>query len=86
MTLTAFIPEGLPGPEHFAIVDTPAPTEDALSEGGLLLQVMCMSADPYLRGGLKGETPGGLSAGGPVPRPMAGFVAGKVLASQKEVR
>lgn len=75
VTLTSVVPEGLPGPEHFSIVETPAPTEDSLVEGDLLLQVMVMSADPYLRPGIKS---------GEVPRPMSGFVAGRVVTSRKQ--
>ena len=56
------------------MVETPAPTEADLADGGVLLKVLCMSADPYLRGGLKEGT---------VPRPMAGFVSGRVVASKR---
>lgn len=79
VTLTSFIPEGLPGPEHFTIVDSPAPTKFDVPEGGLLLRVDVMSADPYLRSGCKSET-----RGGAIPRPMIGFVAGHVLESKCE--
>ena len=41
----------------------------------MVLQVMAMSADPYLRGGIKT---------GEVPRPMVGFVAGKIIESRNE--
>ena len=40
---------------------------------------MCMSADPYLRSGCKSE-----EKGGAIPRPMAGFVSGKIVASKRE--
>ena len=75
VTLTTLIPSGLPGPEHFSTVESTAPTADDLEEGGFLLKVFAMSADPYLRGGCKT---------GEVPRPMAGFVAGKVMASKSD--
>ena len=78
VTLTSYIPEGLPGPEHFAIVESTLPTEADLVEGGVLLQVLVMSADPYLRSGCKDE-----AKGGPLPKTMIGFVAGKVLASKR---
>jgi hypothetical protein len=75
VTLLTLIPEGLPLPEHFELVEGPAPVESVLPEGALLLKALCFSADPYLRGGCKS---------GAVPRPMSGFVSGKVLASKKE--
>eukprot|EP00620_Florenciella_sp_RCC1587_P000693 CAMPEP_0182592312 /NCGR_PEP_ID=MMETSP1324-20130603/75655_1 /TAXON_ID=236786 /ORGANISM="Florenciella sp., Strain RCC1587" /LENGTH=74 /DNA_ID=CAMNT_0024809693 /DNA_START=29 /DNA_END=249 /DNA_ORIENTATION=- len=65
VTLIELVPEGIPEPKHFAIVDSPIPV--CGQEGDLVLQVMAMSADPYLRGGIKT---------GEVPRPMTGFVAG----------
>uniref|UniRef100_A0A7S2BSP8 Enoyl reductase (ER) domain-containing protein n=1 Tax=Florenciella parvula TaxID=236787 RepID=A0A7S2BSP8_9STRA len=73
VTLIELVPEGIPEPKHFAIVDSPIPV--CGQEGDLVLQVMAMSADPYLRGGIKT---------GEVPRPMTGFVAGKVIESQNE--
>ena len=78
VTLTTFIPEGLPGPEHFTIVESVAPTEADLAEGGVLLQVLVMSADPYLRSKCKDEE----KAGQALPMTMTGFVAGKVLSSK----
>ena len=45
----------------------------------LLSTGMCMSADPYLRSGCKSE-----EKGGAIPRPMAGFVSGKIVASKRE--
>ena len=38
VTLTKYIPEGLPGPEHFEIVETPAPTEADMSDGDIIVQ------------------------------------------------
>jgi NADPH-dependent curcumin reductase CurA len=75
VTLTTLIPSGLPGPEHFSIQESPAPEEKDLKEGGILIQVLCMSPDPYLRGGLKT---------GDVPRTMSGFVSGIILASKSD--
>jgi NADPH-dependent curcumin reductase CurA len=40
---------GEPKPEHFTIAESQVNASD-LAEGGLLLQVLVMSADPYLRG------------------------------------
>lgn len=59
-------------------MDSPLPTAADLKEGGILLQILAMSADPYLRSGCKSE-----ANGGAVPRPMTGFVSGKVLASKR---
>jgi len=53
-----------------------ASDEDELPEGAILLKVLAMSADPYLRGSIK---PDSAPAEGKV---MTGFVAGKVLASR----
>ena len=78
VTLTSYIPSGLPTNEHFTIIESPLPTENDMTEGSILLQVLSMSADPYLRSGCKSE-----ANGGAIPRPMAGFVAGKVLASKR---
>ena len=69
--LKELIPEGIPTAEHFEIVDVTIGEGD-LAEGDLLLQTLVLSADPYMRGGFKD---------GAVPRPVAGFVAGKVVAS-----
>jgi NADPH-dependent curcumin reductase CurA len=68
--LARLIPEGIPSQEDFAIAEGPAPVCEA--DGDIVLQVMAMSADPYLRSGCKS---------GDVPRPMSGFVAGKVIES-----
>jgi NADPH-dependent curcumin reductase CurA len=66
--------EGIPGPEHFRIEETAVPVLE--EDGGVLLQVLAMSADPYLRGGIK---PGrGKKAGDA----MSGFVSGIVLESK----
>ena len=75
--LQQLIPSGLPGPEHFEVVASKAPTADEVPEGGILLRVDYFSADPYLRSGCKSE-----EKGGAVPRDMEGFVAGHVLCSR----
>lgn len=74
VTLKTLIPSGLPGPEHFEIVESPTPDAE-LPEGALLLRVLVFSADPYLRGGFKTGT---------VPRVVEGFVAGRVEESRRE--
>jgi NADPH-dependent curcumin reductase CurA len=60
----------VPGPEHFEVLSEPTP--ESAPPGGLLLQSLVLSADPYLRGGCKTVEAGA---------PMSGFVAGKVLES-----
>jgi len=78
VTLTKYIPEGMPGPEHFEIVDTPAPVEADMADGDIIVKCLCFSADPYLRSGCKSE-----AKGGAIPRPMSGFVSGKIVASKR---
>ena len=66
-------------PEHFEIRESTMPTPEEVEEGGVLIKVLVMSADPYLRPACKSE-----AKGGPVPRPMAGFVTGRVLSSKRD--
>ena len=62
------VPEGLVPIDSFTVQSLPVPE---LGDG-LLVELLCLSADPYMRGGLKlGRT----------PRTMAGYVSGRVLAS-----
>lgn len=69
------VKEGMPKPEHFRVEDSTVST--ALeAEGDILVQALCFSADPYLRGMIKmGERvkPGA---------PMQVFISGKVLKSR----
>eukprot|EP00746_Dinoflagellata_sp_MGD_P144580 gnl/MRDRNA2_/MRDRNA2_77294_c0_seq2.p1 gnl/MRDRNA2_/MRDRNA2_77294_c0~~gnl/MRDRNA2_/MRDRNA2_77294_c0_seq2.p1 ORF type:complete len:455 (+),score=103.45 gnl/MRDRNA2_/MRDRNA2_77294_c0_seq2:82-1446(+) len=64
--------EGMPGPEHFKIVETPI---GEVPEGGLLLEVVCMSADPYMRSRIK-------SASDAKAGPISGYVSGRILESK----
>mmetsp|Transcript_8608 Transcript_8608/g.10028 ORF Transcript_8608/g.10028 Transcript_8608/m.10028 type:complete len:358 (+) Transcript_8608:85-1158(+) len=76
--LIDYLDEGVPGPEHFTIGEGPVPTLTPDGDGDILIQVVAMSADPYLRGGIKpgrGKKPGDA---------MNGFVSGFVLASNSE--
>jgi len=76
--------EGIPGPEHFEILKTSVKASD-LPDGGILLDVLVMSVDPYLRGGLKNRNPlSGKEGTGSGRRIMSGFVAGKVIASKSD--
>lgn len=70
--------EGIPGPEHFRIARTEttfAAMESECLEGGIVIQSLVFSADPYLRGSIKtdGAIPG---------NQMFGFIAGKVIVSK----
>jgi NADPH-dependent curcumin reductase CurA len=68
---------GVPKPEHFKIVESQVLSAN-VPQGGILVQILVMSADPYLRGQIR--TTGAIKAGSP----MTGFVAGKVLHSENE--
>jgi len=75
LLLKTVIPSGLPGPEHFDVVDFECPL--AAAEGEVTFRILVMSADPFLRGWVKGR-PGTVEVG----QRMMGFVAGKVIASK----
>jgi len=81
LTLIQSVDYGLPGPEHFRIIEAEFDLEKAKNdcpEGGVLLQNMVLSADPYLR--LHIKSPGQVHPGSP----MRGHVAGKVLVSKND--
>jgi NADPH-dependent curcumin reductase CurA len=69
--------EGVPGPEHFEMVTSAAPTRCS-KKGQLLVQVLVMSVDPYLRNGLK------RNAGAVDGKVMEAFVCGQVLESASD--
>ena len=71
VNLTSAVPEGMPGPEHFEVTDVLVPQ---LGDG-ILVELLTLSADPYMRGGLKMPLKDGK------PRRMAGYVSGRVLKS-----
>lgn len=75
ITLKTHVEEGLPLKEHFEIVTSTVET-NLLEEGDIAIQVLVMSADPYLRGRIKSS--GMIKLGDP----LSGFVAGKVIASK----
>lgn len=81
VTLKQYVDEGLVGPEHFEI-KTSTVDPAALKDGEILLKVLVMSADPYLRSRIKSKDAFSGSAALKLGDPMAGFVAGKVLASK----
>jgi len=66
--------EGLPGPEHFKIVESTVTT--ILGEGNVLIKALVFSADPYLRGRIRSS--GSFKSG----QTLEGFIAGKVLHSK----
>ena len=51
VTLIEPLAEGLPGPEHFLIKKEICDLN--LEEGQILVKLMAISADPYLRGQIK---------------------------------
>ena len=71
LRLKTKLPEGLPGNEHFDVEVTAAPVLEA--EGSMLVQILVMSADPYMRGGIKTAEDNSV---------IRGFVAGKVIRSK----
>jgi len=74
--LNQSVDEGIPGPEHFDIQENEVP--DLEEDGSIQLQITAMSADPYLRMGLKSSSPSSVPPG----QAMRGFVVGKVVASK----
>lgn len=82
VVLLASLESGIPGPEHFRIDETEV-CVDKPKEGEVVVQVLCMSADPYLRGRIKAADGGSKDKirGGDV---MAGFVSGRVIASSND--
>ena len=76
VVLKTSLDEGIPTPEIFDIVEnTNPPTAADLKDGDILVQLLAVSADPYLRGSIRST--GAITAGSV----MNGFVVGKVLAS-----
>jgi NADPH-dependent curcumin reductase CurA len=73
--LNSLVPEGErePREDHFRIGEEPSPV--CKEDGDVLLQVLAISADPYLRLMVKQ---------GPFPRRLEGYVAGKVVESMSE--
>eukprot|EP00658_Telonema_sp_P-2_P031985 TRINITY_DN23809_c0_g1_i1.p1 TRINITY_DN23809_c0_g1~~TRINITY_DN23809_c0_g1_i1.p1 ORF type:complete len:281 (-),score=62.62 TRINITY_DN23809_c0_g1_i1:138-938(-) len=78
LLLTEWIPEGKPNPEHFEVVTSKLDVSE-LQEGHVLLQTMVFSADPYMRGQMKGNNAEPSYGPGEAVR---GFVAGEVLESK----
>lgn len=79
--LKQYIPSGLPANEHFEIASSPVDIDAPLADGAVIIKLLVLSADPYLRTRIKGAGSGGLFSGFQIGSPMAGFVAGKILRS-----
>jgi len=87
--LLASRPQGMPTPDNFRIVQTPAPEP---ADGQLLLEILYLSLDPYMRGRMddaksyaKPVEIGAVMEGGTVARVVsskhAGFAPGDVVLS-----
>ena len=75
VVLAESIDTGIPGPAQFRTEEVLAPTAVDCKDGDILVQLIAISADPYLRGSIKRT---GSVKPGDV---MKGFVVGKVVAS-----
>lgn len=80
VVLIDILSSGVPGREHFRIEDSTVEVPAELDAGCVLVKLLVISADPYLRGAIKGPPSGSVAAGGV----MNGFVGGKVVASTNE--
>lgn len=77
VVLIAPLDSGMPGPEHFRIETHDIHT--TLAPNQILIKVLAMSADPYLRGSIKKN-----GSNGKAGSVIRGFVAGKILSSTLE--
>mmetsp|Transcript_22576 Transcript_22576/g.21789 ORF Transcript_22576/g.21789 Transcript_22576/m.21789 type:complete len:233 (-) Transcript_22576:5-703(-) len=75
VVLAASKDEGIPGPENFSFQKDTVDSS-SLKDGDIMVQVLSMSADPYLRPGMKSN---GTTKVGTI---INGFVSGKVVRSQ----
>ena len=75
LVLNAVVEHGLPQSSDFSILESVI-NSDELQEGGVLVRLLVVSADPFMRSSIKS---GGFNHPGDV---MSGYVAGKVLASK----
>lgn len=78
VVVAATINGGEASPSNFKVVDTPLPRGFGLADGSIIFKAMALSADPYMRGALRSDRPGGKAVG----EPLVGFMAGKVTASK----
>ena len=74
IVLKSYVDSGHPQREHFEIVESTV--QDPEGEGTIQVQLIALSADPYLRGRIK-SAPSSFSLNAPI----AGFVVGRVTVS-----
>lgn len=67
--------------DHFRLVDVPMPLESELEQGEVILQVMAISVDPYMRARFREGLEGYLVGPFEVNQPLNGGGLGKVIAS-----
>lgn len=83
LMLVEAIPEGMPEAKHFDVTyDDKALSESDVGDGGILIELLILSADPYMRGMVKATN--SYTGSSELPRPISGFVAGKVVHSKSE--
>ena len=87
--LLAPLDDGVPSPtigETFDIIESTivVDAEHPLAPGEVLVKVLCMSVDPYLRGAIKSINGLTGEAKSSEPRVMEGFVAGTIVASNAD--
>lgn len=70
------IPSGLPELEHFEVQENTV--EFIIKENEILVELLILSADPYMRGRMKGN--GEFKPGDT----LSGFVSGKIIESKNE--
>lgn len=73
LELVAPVPTGMPQATDFKVVEK---IVGEVEEGGILVEVICISADPYMRSKIKAV--GGAKEG----MPISGFITGRVLESK----
>ena len=72
---------GIPGPSNFEVLESTVNVSD-MEDGAILVKLLAISADPYLRNSIK-KTAGSMNAGtNKEGKIMQGFVSGKVLKSK----
>jgi len=69
---------GVPEAKNFRVTSHTAPEASSLEDGDLLVQLIFVSSDPYLRSAIRSDRPNGKKPG----EAMVCFVSGKVLSSR----
>eukprot|EP01013_Petalomonas_cantuscygni_P032801 TRINITY_DN59492_c0_g1_i1.p1 TRINITY_DN59492_c0_g1~~TRINITY_DN59492_c0_g1_i1.p1 ORF type:complete len:363 (-),score=89.83 TRINITY_DN59492_c0_g1_i1:239-1327(-) len=81
LVLAKYAGDGVtPSAEHFEVKSVPAPDASSLADGDILVRLLVVSPDPYMRGGF--HPPQDKDAPSKIGEPISGFVAGKVEASK----